>query len=132
MDAIAQISTKTASENYKTELKTEHHTVWSDEPEDKGGKNIGMEPLELLLGSLGACTNITLKMYANRKGWDLEAVEIQLQLFQENGITSIERKIKLIGNLDDTQKQRCLQIANACPVHKILIQSSQINSSLID
>lgn len=105
-------------------------TWLGDEPADAGGGDTGPAPFELLLSSLGACTSITLKMYAARKGWALTDVDVTLMLDSGDGSTTITRSIALHGELDETQRARLLQIANACPVHKLLSHPVSIESSL--
>ena len=110
------------------------HEWLADEPEDEGGANAGPTPKLLLLSSLGACTAITLQMYASRKKWPLESIEVELQLNPDGDPTAgneIVRKIKLSGELTAEQHERLLQIANVCPVHKILTGEVRIASSLI-
>ena len=109
------------------------HTWLGDEPEDKGGANAAPDPTRLLLSSLGACTVITLQMYAARKQWKLEQVDVQLRLNPEGTPASgnlIERQITLQGALDDEQRQRLLQVAEACPVHKLLAGEVHIQTAL--
>ena len=109
------------------------HTWLGDEPEDKGGANAAPDPTRLLLSSLGACTVITLQMYAARKQWPLAGVEVELQ-FNPAGKpahgTDITRRVTLHGELDDTQRARLLQIANACPIHDVLVGDVRIDTSL--
>ena len=99
-----------------------HH--WqADEPLALGGGDTATTPDRMLLGALGACTAITLRMYATRKGWPLQDVRVDLRLNPAGKPASgadIERTLHLIGPLDDAQRARLLEIANACPVHKIL------------
>lgn len=83
----------------------------------------GPDPHELLLSSLGACTAITLGLYAQRKGWVIEETHVVLNILSEGGTphtTRIERDIELLGALDHEQRLRLLDIANACPIHKLL------------
>ena len=109
------------------------HTWLGDEPEDKGGANAAPDPTRLLLSSLGACTVITLQMYAARKQWPLAGVDVELQ-FNPAGKPAkgadITRRVTLHGELDDTQRARLLQIANACPIHDVLVGDVRIDTSL--
>ena len=121
-------------EIYKTELKSlSGNTLISDEPLDKGGKDLGFSPKELLTASLAACTTITLRMYANHKQWDLQEVNIAVEMErdEDNNKTIITRKIEFIGNLDDEQRKRLITIANSCPVHKILTNPIELNTVMI-
>lgn len=109
--------------------------VWqADEPPVNGGSNSGPTPTQLLLSSLGACTAITLKMYAARKQWALDAVRVQLQMERTpgdmTGTTRITREIHLSGEIDEDQRVRLRQIAEACPVHKILTGKIEISTLL--
>ena len=109
------------------------HTWLGDEPEDKGGANSAPDPTRLLLSSLGACTVITLQMYAARKQWPLAGVDVELQ-FNPSGKpasgTDITRRVSLRGELDETQRARLLQIANACPIHDALVGDVRIDTFL--
>lgn len=119
---------------YKTELKTPSgNTLISDEPIDKGGKDLGFSPKELLCAALASCTNITLRMYANHKQWDLQEVKIEVEMDRDdkNNTTAITRKIEFIGVLDQEQRTRLIQVANSCPVHKILSSSVEIHTEAI-
>jgi len=123
---------KEHDKKFTREILTEHHRIVSDEPLKMGGSDLGLNPYELLLAALGSCTSMTLRMYANHKNIDLEAVEVELRHSrihaddcatceqQDALIDKIIRVIKLTGQLDKKQRERMLEIANQCPVHKTL------------
>ena len=97
------------------------------------GKNLGFSPFELLAAALSACTAITVRMYADRKEWPLTDVNTDISVSWDRikNKTVIQRKISFSGNLSDEQKDRLIQIANVCPVHKVLTNSIEINTSLL-
>jgi putative redox protein len=116
---------------YATQLVVGHHHTVADEPVDIGGGDTGPAPDEILLSALGACTAITLRMYAERKQWPLEGVEVKLDYAERSKEkTVITRRVELRGNLDEAQRDRLLQIANACPVHRILTGPVEIPTTL--
>ena len=110
------------------------HTWYADEPADKGGQDTAPNPILLLLSALGACTTITLEMYANHKGIKLDHVQVDLALNPsaepEAGQNNIERKIILKGEFTEDQHKRLLKVAESCPVHKLLTSNSSIQSEL--
>ncbi|HEX5694667.1 MAG TPA: OsmC family protein [Arenimonas sp.] len=116
---------------YATQLVVGHHHTVADEPVDAGGGDTGPAPTEILLSALGACTAMTLRMYAERKQWPLEGVEVKLDYAsRDKERTVITRTVELRGKLDDEQRERLLQIANACPVHRILTGTVEIPTTL--
>jgi putative redox protein len=117
---------------YATTLRTAHHEITADEPPEHGGSDAGFAPSELLAASLAACTSITLRMYADRKQWPLEAAEVEVSVEREAAAKStfFTRKIRLLGTLEEEQRERLLDIANKCPIHQTLSQSITIHSSL--
>ena len=129
---MPKITAVIGNQNYKTEITTETNILIADEPVEVGGQSLGFAPRELLASSLGACTAITLKMYAQRKGWNLEEakVDVTFSWDKENAKSVMNRSIELIGALDEEQKARLLVIANSCPVHKILSNPIEISTVL--
>ena len=130
---MAKVSSSIKNEPYKIEIKSlTGNVVIADEPVDKGGKDIGFSPKELLASALAACTSATVRMYADRKQWQLVEVKIDIDLERDEvaNKTVINRKVQFIGNLDDEQRKRLLAVANACPVHKILTNPIEINTSM--
>ena len=102
--------------NYLQNISVGHHVLQSDEPSDTGGEDAAPDPHELLLASLGACTSITAQMYAARKKWPLEGMHVNLSWSTE----AIEMEISFVGDLSEDQQQRLLEIANRCPIHRVL------------
>lgn len=123
--------TGTSDSQYETRITNGRHTLTADEPVPLG-TDLGPNPYEFLLSALGACTSITLFMYAGRKKWPLERVHIELthdrvhaddceQCEDESGLVDvIQRKIRFEGPLDDEQRKQLAYIATRCPVHKTL------------
>lgn len=107
-----------------------HHLI-ADEPVESGGEDLGPAPTEYLAAALGACTAITAKMYAQRKGWPLENIDVRVGLVKEDDLTVFDRKVRLIGPLDKAQQERILEIVNHCPVHKILTGKIRIDTALV-
>jgi len=119
-------------EHYATHITAGHNNITADEPLDKGGKDKGFTPKELLASSLAACTAITLRMYISRKNWPLENIHVEVEVKQDTDIDStiFERRITLDGEVTDEQRDKILTIANQCPVHKILTKSIFVNTSI--
>ena len=112
------------------------HEWLADEPAALGGADRGPTPHHLLLSSLGACTAITVSMYAGRKGWALHGLDVELQFNPEgkpaHGGNDIRRRVALRGALSAEQRSRLLEIANACPIHRVLSGEIRIATSLAE
>jgi putative redox protein len=111
-------------------VETEGHTFVMDEPESMGGTNIGPAPFSLIAAALGACTNMTLRMYADLKQLPLDEVDTEVTHSPSAEGHHFQRIITLTGVLTDTQKQRLLEIANKCPVHQLLVSGAAVTSEL--
>ncbi len=110
-----------------------HHTLTADEPVSLGGKDSGPDPFELVLAGLGACTAMTLRLYADRHKWPLDQVEVTLRharaASHQTGVKDLfERTIILKGNLDDEQKRKLVEIAGRCPVSLTLAQGVEMQT----
>jgi putative redox protein len=103
-------------------VKMGDHTVVADEPEDEGGEDSGPTPQELLAGSLASCTAITMEMYAQRKGWDIGDVTVQVDYepAQRGSPTRFKMRVDLPKELPEEQRERLMQIGAKCPVHRVL------------
>jgi putative redox protein len=104
----------------------------ADEEPDKGGADTGAAPHELLLAALGSCTAMTLKVYAERKGWSLRDVQVTLNAAHQDGRFVITRKLGLEGDLDPEQRTRLNEIADKCPVHRTLTGTILIETATKD
>jgi putative redox protein len=109
-----------ASGKFAQDIQVAGHRLRADEEPEKGGDNSGPAPHELLLAALGSCTAMTLKVYAERKGWPLRDVHVTLNGTHSDGGFTIARQLRIDGDLDQEQRQRLIEIANKCPVHKTL------------
>ena len=123
------------TEKYYTEVTAGENKIITDEPLEKGGQNKGFNPLEILATSLASCTAATLRMYSDRKGWEVPniQVEVELENYPQSNNAVFTRKISYDDAvLDEGQLKRLLAVAEACPVHKILHGNIEVNTSLIE
>lgn len=135
---MTQVNVKSnTTKKYQQEVKSSAHSFLSDAPESVGGLATGPDPHELLLASLGSCTAITLEMYAQKKGWELKSVKVDLNQDTVEDpanpgkkISKITRDIKVEGSFDAEQIESLKQAADRCPIHKLLNGPSQIETNL--
>ncbi len=138
-----EVVVRAGAQGFRVDVRAGGHTLVADEPEKAGGTDAGPSPYDLLAAALGACTAMTLRMYADRKGLALEGVSVELNHRREHAADSasceaadahlhvIERAIKLDGPLTVVQRERLLQIAEHCPVHRTLTGDISIRSHLV-
>ena len=130
-------------DGFTTEMKVGNHYMTADEPTSYGGNDFGPSPYELVSAGLSACTAMTLQMYAKRKDWHIDNVEVHTTYSKTHAldcedcespnakIDTFHREIKITGNFDDKQMDRLLQIADKCPVHKTLHNETQVITKIV-
>jgi len=130
------------TQNYKTSLTAGNHALTADEPDSVGGQNTGPDPYDYLLMSLGSCTAITLRMYIQRKKWQVDDIFVELRHFKNHAedcedcdensakIDKIEEEIIINGDLTDEQLNKLLEISHKCPVFKTLQGSVDAKTSI--
>lgn len=127
------IEAKIGTQKYLCTISWRNGEFLMDEPEDLGGNDLGPDPFSTFLASLAGCTLSTLRMYIDRKGWDIPEIRISTNLAQENGEileTTISRTVSFSGNVSNEQKERLLVIADKCPISKLLAGKININTTL--
>jgi len=140
---MSDVVVRGASSGFAQEIVVGPHKLTADEPVEVGGTDTGLSPYDLLLAALGSCTSMTISLYARTKKWPLSSVTINLrhskihaQDCQEcdtkvGKIDRIDREIHLVGQLDDAQKKKLLEIADKCPVHRTLKSEIDIRTKAI-
>ncbi len=141
-EAQTVVRIKDKTNKFLTQIQTGKHMLTGDEPEDVGGEDMGPSPYQLLTSALGACTAMTMRMYADRKGWDISEIRVHLNHEKKHSddcadcekssskIDHFERLIEIDSQLDDSQIARLLEIANKCPVHRTLEGEVKIETRL--
>lgn len=116
---------------WTTQLVVGGHHFVADEPQEVGGTDTGPTPEELVLSALAACTSITVRMYAARKQWPLQGIDVEVEFTaRDREHTAIRRTLSLAGPLDEAQRDRLRQVAEACPVHRLLVGQVDIDTAL--
>lgn len=143
MSHLNEVLVQGGPSGFNVQISAGAHRLLADEPLDVGGTDTGPNPYELLLSALGACTAMTLRMYADRKGWKLTGVRVRLnheKIYakdckdcetKEGKLDRIQRELQLSGDLSEEQRQRLLQIAERCPVALTLRSEIRIESRLV-
>ena len=123
---------------YRTRMVTGEHAWIADEPARVGGGELGPNPFDMVNAGLAACTSMTLRMYADRKKWPLEGVTTRISYEQVSApagsatkekIGRFDRRVEMVGELDDEQRARLLEIADKCPVHRLLTGAIEVVTS---
>ncbi len=125
------VTARIGKDTYRTELVATGHNLVADEPVDSGGADTGPAPGQFLQLSLAACTAITLRMYANRKNIPLDGVRVEVNTERHPERTLFIRHVYLEGVVSEEQKQKLLDIANACPVHRTLTNPIEIETAIL-
>jgi len=137
-----EVLVKAGPKGLNQQIEASGHRLLADEPLDLGGSDTGPNPYDLLMAALGSCSSITLRLYADRKGWDLRGIEIKLRHEKIHlkdckdcespnaKIDVIHRDITLIGNLSEEHRQRLLEVSDRCPVARTLKSEIRIESHL--
>lgn len=109
-------------------LSNNQHSIVSDVARELGGEDEGLNPHELIEAALGACTTLTLELYAKRKNWDLTNLNVEVVIVKEGKDTLIERRLTFGPQTTDEQKKRLTEIANKCPIHNLLESTVKIET----
>ncbi|MEJ1964900.1 MAG: OsmC family protein [Gammaproteobacteria bacterium] len=128
-----EITVRSGPQPFAVEIDDGSHLWEADEPAESGGGDTGPTPTSLLLSSLGACMAITLRMYATRKKWPLQGVNVRLKFHDASAAgesVQIEAHVDLVGALGDAERDRLMQIAHACPIHRTLTGNINIVTTL--
>lgn len=132
------------NDNFTTRIQTAKHSFIADEPGGVGGDDFGPSPYDFLSSALAACTVMTLKLYAERKGWPLQEVyayityskkhsdDLMVDVEKPGNLDVLSKRLKLVGDLDEEQRRRLKEIASKCPVHKTLLSQTVIETELIE
>jgi len=142
--AAGVVRVRGSAAGFSQEITAGRHRLVSDEPVAQGGTDTGPSPYDLLLAALGACTSMTIALYARRKGWPLTEVSVHLRHHRVHAqdcadcetndgtlLDLIERDVSVVGELSQDQRARIMEIADRCPVHRTLTSEVKIQSRLV-
>ncbi|MEE9346544.1 MAG: OsmC family protein [Robiginitomaculum sp.] len=115
---------------YTNDVMTARHRLIADEPESLGSADLGPAPFEYICAGLGACTTITLRMYAGRKNWPALHLSVDVSYKVRGDQPVFTRVLTIEGDLDESQRARMVEIADKCPVHKMLTKGSLVETTL--
>ncbi len=124
----------TGVEPYRTSISVRQHSLTADEPKTLGGGDAGPTPFDLVCSALASCTTITVRMYADRKGWPLERIEARVEHARvpagDTGarVDRFTLSVEFAGDLDEAQRSRLLEIAGRCPVHRLLVAGAIVET----
>ncbi len=131
---IATAEVVNHSNSYTSNIQVNQHSLIVDEPLEKGGEDLGPAPGDYLCAALASCKAITLRMYVQRKQWNVDEIKVSVNLVlgtqMSSGNNTFYCKINFKGDLDDEQQKRLLVIANRCPLHKLLSKPSEIITAI--
>lgn len=117
-------------EDYTTHILSRNQEHLADELEDLGGKDLAPTPMELVMGGLASCTAITIKMYAQRKNWEFQSIEVRVEQADDNSEYGFHKSIRLSGHsLSEEQIQRLLLISEKCPVNKLINSGAKTHTT---
>lgn len=133
---IASAEASNIDNTYTTTMKSGKHTLIADELPAVNGHDLGPAPGDYLCMALASCTAITLRMYAQRKGWEIAAINVNVKLVKgtemASGNNTFYCEVKVDGKLAPEQEKRMMEIANACPIHRLLTKQSDVITIMCD
>ena len=130
----ASVTVTSTATPWRADITDGTHRWHADEPASAGGADTGPNPSQMICGALGACTVITVQMYAARKQWPLTGIDVTVLKNPRgkpaDGATELDRQVRLTGELSAEQRERLLEVANKCPIHKLLSGTVRIATAL--
>jgi putative redox protein len=118
-------------EGFRQSITSGHHAFFSDLPREKGGQDTAADPHQLFYAGWGACTNMTVQLYCQKKGWPLQSVTTHFEVEKSGSLPLIHKRIEIRGNLDEWQLSRLKQIAEKCPVNRLIVGTKQVQIELV-